>query len=195
MESPLTTFHAIAIARHKNYMLFLSSLFGFALIFFLFFAVKAAEYTDSLLNILIAGIVVGPILGLISVLTFALFAKIAGAIINAKASFKQIIAVTAYGLVPIIISFVVILPIEIMTFGLYLFSKNPSPYTLKPVSFLLLGGIDILFTLWSFILLIIGLRMVFSTSWMKSIMILLISCCLLIAMYWDVLAKFFPQSV
>jgi hypothetical protein len=195
LEKPFKTFHAIAIARHKNYMLILSGSAGFAITFFLFWIFKAAEYTESLLNILISGLVVGPFVGIFVVILFSLCVKLVGMIVRASATYKQILAVSAYALVPTVISVILILPIELMTFGIYLFSKNPSPFMLKPVSYSVLIGIDGFFTLWTLMLLLIGLKVAFTTSWLKATFIAVVSLFVLGIISASMLLKLFPPQM
>jgi len=171
VERPRVTCHAIAIARHKNYAIVLSAAAGVALVFFLFWFIKAGEYTDSLLNIIAAGIATGPFVGICAVLLCSLLLRLFAMLVAAPASFWQIYAVTSYALLPVTVSAILFLPIEFMTFGLYLFMKNPSPYLLKPASYVLLMGLDGLSALWSALLLLVAWQSLLRTSWVKTVFI------------------------
>ena len=171
IERPRTTFHVIAIARHKNYAIVLSAAAGFALIFFLFWYIKAGEYTDSLLNIIAAGIATGPLVGICVVILCSLLVRLFSMLVSSPASFWQIYAITSYALLPITVSAILFLPIEFMTFGLFMFMKSPSPYLLKPASYVVLMGLDGLFALWSALLLVVGWQSLLRTSWIKTVFI------------------------
>ena len=47
-----------------------------------------------------------------------------------------------------------------MTFGMYLFTSNPDPYVIKPVSYIMLIGFDILMGGWTVVLSVIGTSVV-----------------------------------
>jgi hypothetical protein len=86
------------------------------------------------------------------VLLYYAFAKLLGG----KATLRSSLALLAYSLVPIVLSLFLVLPIELLTFGMYLFTSNPHPYVLKPFSYLMLVGFDAVVTAWSIFLVIIG---------------------------------------
>jgi hypothetical protein len=175
IESPTKAFRTIAIAAHKNYVILLSCVAGIALTFFIFWLIKAGEYADSLLNVLVAGFVVGPLFGIVTVLLFSgiflLFFKNS----RCRIKFRNVFAVTAYALGPIVLSVIIFLPIEILTFGIYFFTSNPSPYFLKPVSYVVLIGFDGLCALWSIFLLFTGMKALLDLSWLKVIRMVLLS--------------------
>ncbi len=172
VEHPRKTFHTIAIANHKNYAVILSALSGIAIAFFIFWCVKAAEYTDSLLSIIAAGTITGPFIGVATVLACAALVKISSSFTRVKASYWQMYALTSYALVPVLASAIFILPIELMTFGAWFFAKNPSPFVIKPVSYVILTGLDALFALWSLALLAIGWKTLLKASWAQVILIM-----------------------
>jgi len=58
----------------------------------------------------------------------------------------------------LILSLVFVLPIELMTFGLYLFSFNPHPITIKPTLYIVLLSFDVVLILWGLILSIVGTK-------------------------------------
>ncbi|MBI4546396.1 MAG: YIP1 family protein [Ignavibacteriae bacterium] len=175
LESPRKAFHTIAVAQHKNYILFLSAVAGIAFTFFTFWVIKAGEFSESLLNILAAGFAVGPVVGILVVLLYAALLTSISHVMRLSVSLKNAYAVTTYALVPIIISVILVLPIEILTFGIYFFTSKPSPYALKPVSYVILLILDGIFTLWSLLLLWVGIKVLLDSSWMKALSVMLIS--------------------
>ena len=175
LEKPKKTFHRIAIAKHKNYGILLSAVAGIAIVYFVFWCIKAADYTQSLLNFLVAGFVMGPLTGIISVLIFSLLMMSIVKLSRVKIKFRSTFAVVAYSLVPIVISVIIILPIEIMTFGLFFFSSNPPPSELKPVSYFTLITLDGILGFWSLILILVGVKKITDKSWVYSLIISLIA--------------------
>jgi hypothetical protein len=81
------------------------------------------------------------------------------------ASLRNTFAVASYATVPLSLSAILILPVEILTFGRYLFTKAPSAYALKPVSFIALSTLDGLFAAWSLVLIVIGIRALLDVGW------------------------------
>ncbi len=173
VESPIKAYRAITIARHKNNLVLLSCLAGCALTFFLFWMYNLGDHSESLLNLLLAGLSVGPFFGMVVVGLAGFFVYFLSKLASPNVSYRNSLAVVAYSCVPIIISFVLIFPLELMTFGLYLFTKNPSPYQLRPTSYLISSGLDGMFGVWSIVLACIGVRVMLDVPWLKAILIVL----------------------
>jgi uncharacterized protein (DUF486 family) len=77
----------------------------------------------------------------------------------------------AYSLTPIALTLFVILPIELLTFGMYMFTGNPHPYSIKPVSYVIMVGFDSFVALWSVILAVLATRIGHQMSTQKSILV------------------------
>ena len=175
IERPRRAFHLVAVAQHKNYSLLLASIAGMAFVFFFFWVIKAGEYSESLINILAAGAVTGPPIGLVVVLLYATCSKVVSRFSGVGVSLWQLYAVASYSLVPVVISAILVLPIELMTFGIFFFTKNPSPYLLKPVSYGVMLALDGAFGMWSLCLLTIGMRTLFDERWPTTFLRVLVS--------------------
>jgi hypothetical protein len=168
IESPKKAFHRIAMASHKNYILFLAGGAGIAFAFTVLWVQKIGDGNIPYVNILIAGFAVGPLLGVINLLLLALLQKLIARIFRIETKYKNALAIIAYAHVPIVLSVIFILPIEILTFGKYFFSTNPSPLTLKPFSYILLLGLDGGCFLWSLMLYSQGIRILYDISLRKA---------------------------
>lgn len=175
IESPVKTFRRIAIAEHKNYVIPLSAVFGIALTFFFFWLIKAESYADSLLNILAAGFLIGPFVGLCTVLVAAGVTAGMAQVLRLPVKLKNAIAVIAYAMIPVILSFIILLPIELMTFGSGFFAASPSPYRLNPTSYSILLMLDGLFAFWALILLHIGFRQLLRKGWITVVFMTMMS--------------------
>ena len=159
----------------------LAALAGIAFTFFTFWIIKAGEYSDSLLNVLVAGIAVGPFVGIFVVLLFSALLMSIAQMTGLTAKLKNTFGITAYALIPIVISLILVLPIEILTFGFYFFTKSPSPFLLKPVSYVVLMGLDGIFTLWSLVLLLTGIKILLNVRWVRACVLMLVSLSITIA--------------
>ncbi|HYQ86870.1 MAG TPA: Yip1 family protein [Bacteroidota bacterium] len=168
LERPARGFRTVAMARHKNYVVLLSALAGFAFIFGWFWMVKGGDHATNLINVLGAGIALGPPIGILVILVASAGITLAGRMLGSRVRLRDAYAIAAYGSVPLILTSLLFLPIEIMSFGIYFFASNPSPYLMRPFSYVTLLGLDGLFALWSLILLVVGTHVLFGAGWMKS---------------------------
>jgi hypothetical protein len=191
-EQPSRTFHAISISRHKNYVIFLSSVAGIGFTFTFFWLINAGGLTNSLLRFLGTGILIGPPLGIITVAIFSIICIILARFLRTKMSFNNCYAVTAYALIPTVVSVILVLPLEIMTFGLYFFSKNPSPYLLKPTIYILLLILDGIFAVWTLILIEIGIKKLTDRGHLVAIFIMIIGIGAVVGIYSIVYSFLFP---
>lgn len=173
LESPHKAFRTITLAEHKNYVLFLFTLFGISLSFTGFWLLRLGRYFENLLDLIGSAVGAGVVLGLAVavLLTFAYhgIAKLLGG----KSGFRSSLGLLAYSLTPIALTLFIILPIELLTFGMYMFTGNPHPYSIKPVSYVIMIGFDFAVALWSVILAVLGTRIGHQMSTGKSIIVVL----------------------
>ena len=137
-ESPGKAFHSIAIAQHKNYSLLLGALSGYAFVALIFRIIKAGDIAGHLVELLLAWLALSPFVGLAIFFLHLIYSKLLARAIGLSVSFKNLMAVVAYSFIPLIISAFLILPIEVITFGEFLFTRAPNPFTLLPKSALFL---------------------------------------------------------
>lgn len=173
IESPRKAFRTITLAEHKNYALFLFTLFGVSLSFTGFWYFKLGNRFQSLLDLLVWAMGTGIALGFVSAAALTLvyygLAKIFGGLMG----FRSSMGVLGYSMTPIAFSLFLVLPIELMTFGMYLFTWNPHPYTIKPVSYVLLIGFDMVISLWSIALAVLGTKVGHRLSTWKSLVVVI----------------------
>ncbi len=169
IESPFKTFHVIATARHKNFSYILAALSGWAVVFTFFWAIHAGEYASSFLNILLAGLITGICVGIPWSAVVASCLVIASRIWQARISFKNSIALTAYSSIPLILIFVALFPVIFLTFGRYFFTREPSPATLRPFSYHVIAGIHYGLCAWASVLFLIGIKVMAGASWKRTL--------------------------
>ncbi len=178
VESPRRAFQIIAMARHKNYAIVLSSLAGVGFAFTLFWFLNIGDVVTDLISLVAYGVFFGLFLGPISIFLFSIFVKLVTMFNRTKVHFKNIYSVASYALMPVVVTVFSILPIELLTYGVYMFSRNPSPYTLKPFSYVTILGLDGLCALWTVILFVTAMKVLLDSGWRKAI---LVSSCSLLA--------------
>ena len=174
IESPRASFRKIAIAEHKNFAVLLFALFGLGLSFAAFWFFELGDRFSTLLDLIIIGMISGPGIGILTGVCLAILYHFLAKGAGGKATIRTSIGVLAYSLTPIVVSVFLMLPIELLTFGMYMFTLNPHPYVLKPVSYIILMSLDSLVTLWTIILLTVGSKVVHQLSWLKAVVLVLV---------------------
>ncbi|MBI5463547.1 MAG: YIP1 family protein [Ignavibacteriales bacterium] len=178
IESPRQAFHDITLADHKNYSLILYGIFGIALTSLVLSFAHLGDSFSSLLGVIVfllatgfaAGLCLAPFLNTVH---WGL-AKIVGG----KGGWRISLGLTAYSLVPMTLSVVLLLPIELLTFGMYIFTGNPPPYAIKPALYIVLIGLEGLLAAWSFLLLVkataIGYQLETARSTLIAVLLILV---------------------
>jgi len=169
LESPQKTFRRIVVAEHKNYSFFLFALFGISLSFSAFWYFRLGNRFDTLLDLIPWAVLVGVCFGVATALVLTALYHGVAKLLGGNSSLRNSFAILAYSLVPIVGSLVLVLPIELLTFGMYLFTSNPHPYTIKPLSYVLLMGFDGAVAAWSILLVTIGTIVGHQLSLVRSI--------------------------
>jgi hypothetical protein len=157
MEAPRRAMKRIVLSRYKNYVYFLSSLFGISIVYTVMWYRNLGKVFNDLFILLLGGLIAGPVVGILCGLLISVVLALFARMLGGKATIRNTFAVLAYSTVPIIFSLVFILPVEVAVFGLSFFDNNPSPLVLKPVEYVILIGLDVLATLWSWFLLVEGI--------------------------------------
>jgi hypothetical protein len=156
LESPRKAFHRITLAEHKNYSFALFSSLGICLAFTTFWYYRLGERFDSLVELIAKGLLFGVVAGIVLALLIPTAHWGVTKTLGGTSSFRSSLGVTAYALIPVTLSLALILPIELATFGMYLFTSNPQPYTIKPLSYVILVGFDSALGLWAVLLAVFG---------------------------------------
>ena len=158
IEMPSVAFRKIVMSSHKNYVLLLSSLLGISIAFGAIWLKKLGSRFGDLFSVVGSGTITGIPLGIFFVALLGIMLVILIKLLNGKARFKNAFAVVAYSGVPIILSLVFVLPLEIAIFGVDFFGNNPPPMVLNPQVYVALLAFDILAILWAWFLLYSGIR-------------------------------------
>jgi hypothetical protein len=141
---PDSTLRKIVLAVHGNYSLLLAALEGIGLSFFALFIVKAADiYSLQFALLLGAGLALGLVVFLPSIYIFGSVSYAAFRVSRTGASLKGYISGLVYAMHPIALGAVILIPMDVAVFGSYLFSNNPPPQVINPVSFYFLALLDL----------------------------------------------------
>ena len=179
LESPRAAFHDITIAEHKNYSLFLFSLFGIPLAFTNFWYLRVGDRFQSLLDLIIWAFIIGAGAGLVLGLLLTSVYHLGVRLMGGKSDFRSSLGLLSYSLIPVVFTLVFVLPVELLTFGMYLFTSNPHPYTIKPFSYVALVGFDVAISLWALVLAVLGTAIGHQISPFKSVVVVALTLCVL----------------
>jgi hypothetical protein len=157
IESPATAFRLIIQSEHKNFLSFLilliSGKFFITSMFIALLSLKErAELGSFISNYLIILIVLMLLLAICSYLITILFRKF-----KLETRFKDNFSIIIYSFIPYIFGFIILFPVELILFGGYLFSVNPSPFVVKESLAYTLLAFEILIILWGCFLSFIAL--------------------------------------
>ncbi|MBE2281258.1 MAG: hypothetical protein IAE91_12770, partial [Ignavibacteriaceae bacterium] len=109
----------------------------------------------------------GALILIIVSLTAAFFLKFLYLKSGFSLKVKDYLSIISYSLVPLCISAVLLIPLEFIVFGEHFFSLNPSPIEIKPLFVYVFLALETGFILWSFFLLIIGVKTVTSNTYLS----------------------------
>lgn len=156
IESPSTGFRTIIFAEHKNFLVFLIllSVLKFE-IDSVFISLFFKQQIISLNNFAAAYI----ILVLIITAVFLLFSYLLNFLnksLGYETRTKDNFSIYCYSFLPHIFALVILFPLELVMFGEYLFSTNPSPFAIKEFIAYTLFILEILIILWSLFLTVIA---------------------------------------
>ena len=179
MEAPGATFKRIALARHKNYTTLLSCLLGCSFVYGAIWFRAAGGAFANLAMLVLAGIVIGPLLGIVVVALLTLLIRLIGRVAGGKGSFKNVYAVIAYAGSPVVYSLVLVFPIEIALFGIYLFGNNPPASVINPVAYYALTGLDAIAVLWAVLLFVPGINTALGLSKGRGVAVTLVAVLLI----------------
>ena len=179
-ENPRKAFRLISQSEHKNYALFLYTLGGVFVCFVGIWHFRLGDRFETLLNLifwaLLAGIPAGIAMCPIASAVHWMLTKIGGG----KSSFRNSLGTTSYALAPAIAALVLVLPIELLSFGMYFFSFNPDPMSLKPGLYITLLVLDGIVAAWSYVLMVVGTQIGCQMSLSRSFIVSTVFCILMV---------------
>lgn len=154
LDSPIKTAENIIHAEHKNFVITILVFTGIEigisfLVLFNALHVLNDVIENSLTFISLTGLYFIGLLCFISFLITALNNKL-----GLQNRFKDNLALYSFSFLPIVITLVILTPIQIALYGTYWFTFNPSPLIFKPLATYILFFIEGLFYLWSVFLIV-----------------------------------------
>ncbi len=158
IESPSVMFRRIIFAEHKNFTFLLTFFIALKILINSFIVIPYFKLDSYLSNNLFVYSVFSIILVYILIYASAAVLKVLTGIFNLKSRVSDNSAVIIYAFIPYIFGLVILFPVELVLFGQYLFSVNPSPFMLKEFASYVVLGIEGILFLWSITWLFLGIN-------------------------------------
>jgi len=157
LYEPTTALKKNIFAEHKN---FVSVLLLIASIKVILISAFVSNYFNTPLFSYTHIFFASSILLLISILlifVLASFITLLNNVFGLLTRFKDNLSLLTYSFIPIIISLIILTPIEYAIFGKYWFVHNPSPFFIDYFTGYILTGIEVLMFLWTILLFAAGI--------------------------------------
>jgi hypothetical protein len=156
IETPSKAFKTIILSEHKNFIFFILFFIGLKyLINARFLSMLSLSEFRSTLGLQYSYLIV---LGatLIYFLSFSILYSVVGKRNDIYLRFKDTFAIIIYSQIPYLFGLVLLFTLELVLFGDYLFSKNPTPFIIKGFLAYLFLILEVGIALWSIFLVIIA---------------------------------------
>ena len=154
IENPTKAFRTIIFSEHKNFILFI--LFFVTIKYLInarFIAMITVGEFQSTIGLQYSYLIV---LGIIVIyfLLFSFVYKLSGNLSEINIRFKDTSALIIYSQIPVLFGLFILFPLELVIFGDYLFTLNPTPFVIKGNIAYFFLALEIGLVLWSIFLVI-----------------------------------------
>jgi len=152
IESPVKAFQKIIYSDHKNFIFFI--LFFVSIKFLVnarFISLITIGKFTTTTSLPVSFILILSFLVIVLILFAFIFTRINSSS-GFNTRFKDIFSIVTYAQLPYLFGLTVLFPIELIIFGDYIFSLNPSPFVIKEMIAYTLFTVELLLILWSIFL-------------------------------------------
>lgn len=152
IASPAKAFTKIIYSEQKNYLLLILALSSlkFLINTIFFFLINPQNTLSSSHFLRNYSLILASIILILWMFSASL--KIILKFLNISTRIKDTFAAAAYSLVPHAFGILFLFPLELIFFGEYLFSNNPSPFLIKNTTAYIMAGLEIALIIWSLFL-------------------------------------------
>jgi len=158
IESPSKAFRTVIFSEHKNFIFFI--LLFLALKYLInarFISMISIGDFQSTVGLQISYLIILAVMLLFS-LTFSFLYTWIGKLNNIYLRFKDTFALIIYSQIPLLFGLIILFSLELVIFGDYLFSLNPTPFTIKGLIAYFFLLLEVGVTIWSIFLLFKAFR-------------------------------------
>lgn len=152
IETPAKAFKTIILSEHKNFIFFILLFIGFKyLINARFISMISLGDLQSTIGLQYSYLLVLGVT-LIYFILFSFLYSLSGKAFNIHLRFKDTFALIIYSQIIYLFGLIILFVLELVIFGDYLFSKNPTPFTIKSSLSYLFLALEIAIVIWSIFL-------------------------------------------
>lgn len=156
IESPVRAAEIIIQSDHKNFISIVLFLSATKLVLNFWILNNAFSIDESLSGNFILSMSIGLLFFIIGIVLISLLFTIVTHQMKIKTRFIDNLALYTYSLLPLTATLLVLSPVQIALFGFYWFTFNPSPIIIKELASYVIIFIEVLFIVWSIILIAIS---------------------------------------
>jgi len=158
IESPTKAFRTVILSEHKNFIVFLLLFLALKyLIITRFISIITIGEFQSAVGLQISySIILGGTI--IFFLIFSFLYNLIGRYKDISLRFKDTLSLIIYSQIPLIFGLIILFTLELVIFGDYLFSINPTPFTIKGNLAYLFFSMELGTIIWSIFLLLKAFR-------------------------------------
>lgn len=185
IEKPVIAFQKIIFSEHKNFIFFILFFASIKLLInarFVSLITIGMFTTETSLSI--SFLIVLSSLFILLLLFAIIFTRI-NSMTGFSTRFKDIFSIEIYSQLPHVFGLIVLFPIELIIFGDYIFSLNPSPFVIKEMIAYTLLSVEILLVLWSFFLSVVGFYAHYRKLFLALVSALFFNGALLLLLYFS----------
>lgn len=149
IESPSQAFKKIIYSEHKNFILFIVLLVSIKhLINTRFISMFSLGSFKTSIELYFSYLILLVVIIIFFLIISFLFVRV-GASLNSSLRYKDTLSLIIYSQIPYLFGLVILFTLELIIFGDYLFSINPSPFVIKSTLAYLFAGLELALIIWS----------------------------------------------
>ena len=158
IESPTKAFRTVIFSEHKNFIFFLLLFLTLKYLIITRFIsiITIGEFQSSVGLQVSYPIILGGTI--VFFLIFSLLYNLAGMYSNISLRFKDTLSLIIYSQIPLVFGLIILFTLELVIFGDYLFSINPTPFVIKGFMAYLFFVLECGTIIWSIFLLFKAFR-------------------------------------
>ena len=154
IESPSQAFKKIIFAEHKNFIVFIILLVSIKyLIDTRFVSMISLESFKTTIELYYSYLILLGVIIIFFLIYSLVFVKV-GTLIDLSLRYKDSFSLIIYSQIPYLFALIILFTLELIIFGDYLFSINPSPFVIKSTLAYIFVGLEVAVILWSGFLLV-----------------------------------------
>lgn len=185
IENPSKAFQKIIYSEHKNFIIFIILFTSVKVLITSRFVSMISLGQFSTITALPVSFLMILAVWVIYLILFTFLLKIFLKFDDINTRFKDNLAIIVYAQLPVVFALIFLFPIELIVFGDYIFSVNPSPFVIKEFTAYILAGFEIILIGWSVFLFLKAIVVQSSNMFLSFVITILFYAGLNIILYYS----------